>query len=426
MDGRDVVVINQPLLPHRFELLRLEDHRQTANAIRTMIVRGAGTIGATAAYGLAQACLEAAPGSSRGGTALWARSFPERVARAYATLLATRPTAADLKHALDRVRARLERELGISLRPGGTAGPPSGAAPSPEGVERACAAAVEEARAIADEYAERGRRIGEHGLPLVESGARVLTHCNAGWLALVDWGSAPAPIYLAHREGRDVFVWVDETRPRNQGSNLTSWEFLQEGVPHKIIADNAAGFFMRRGEVDLVIVGADRIAANGDVANKIGTYEKAVLAHEHGIPFYVAAPTSTIDPLCPSGDEIPIEQRDEAELHFVYGRGPGRRLDRVRVSPPHASAANPAFDVTPARYVTGILTEHGVVRPKEMARLVRAVARATAEPVAALAEPGWRSAASTAPAGPAATSAEGGERKPAGASGPPREGRGSG
>jgi methylthioribose-1-phosphate isomerase len=335
MQGRDVVVVNQPLLPHRFELLRLKSHRQTANAIRTMIVRGAGTIGASAAYGLAQACMEVS------GQSQW-RKFIDYVRRAYAALLQTRPTAADLKHALDRVAARLESEATV---------------------EMAVAAAMAEAEDIADEYVERGQMIGEVGLPLVKSGTRILTHCNAGWLALVDWGSAPAPIYLAHRKGRKVFVWVDETRPRNQGASLTSWEFVQEGVPHKIIADNAAGYFMRRGEVDLCIVGADRIATNGDVANKIGTYEKAVLARENGVPFYVAAPTSTIDRSCRSGAAIPIEERDEAELHYIYD---GTR--RVRISPQGARAANPAFDVTPARLVTGIITENGIFKPSEIRR----------------------------------------------------------
>jgi translation initiation factor eIF-2B subunit alpha/methylthioribose-1-phosphate isomerase len=234
----------------------------------------------------------------------------------------------------------------------------------PEGeIAAARAGAIAEAEDIAEEYAERGRRIGEVGLPLIRSGSRVLTHCNAGWLALVDWGSAPAPIYLAHRQGRQVFVWVDETRPRNQGSSLTSWEFLQEGVPHKIITDNAGGFFMQRGEVDLCIVGADRIAANGDVANKIGTYQKAVLAREHGIPFYVAAPSSTIDLECRSGAEIPIEERDEAEVHYV---SEGTRC--VRISPKGARAANPAFDVTPARFITGIITENGIFKPSEIRR----------------------------------------------------------
>jgi S-methyl-5-thioribose-1-phosphate isomerase len=316
-------VINQPLLPHRFELLRLKNHRETARAIRAMIVRGAGTIGATAAYGLAQAYLEGVD-----------------IDRAYRRLLETRPTAADLKHALDRVRSR--------------------AASAKD--------AVAEAGAIADEYVECAQRIAKIGLPLIRNGARVLTHCNAGWLALVDWGSAPAPIYLAHRRGRKVFVWVDETRPRNQGANLTSWEFLQEGVPHKIIADNAGGFYMRRGEVDLCIVGADRIAANGDVANKIGTYQKAVVAHENGIPFYVAAPGSTIDLKCRTGDDIPIEERDEDEVHFVCGETDGAKLVRVRVSPRRAAAANPAFDVTPARYITGIITERGILKPGEIRR----------------------------------------------------------
>ncbi len=319
MEGRDVVVVNQPLLPHRFALLRLRDHRQTARAIQTMIVRGAGTIGATAAYGLAQAFLE--------------NPRPAHIRQAYETLVTARPTAVDLKHALDRVL--------VAAHDARTA--------------------VAAAERIADEYVARAQRIAEIGLPLIKSGARVLTHCNAGWLALVDWGSAPAPIYLAHRKGRKVFVWVDETRPRNQGAALTSWEFLQEGVPHKIIADNAGGLYMRRGEVDLCIVGADRIAANGDVANKIGTYQKAVLAHENGIPFYVAAPTSTIDPHCPSGDHIPIEERDENEVHFV---------GRTRISPRGARAGNPAFDVTPAKYITGILTEKGIVKPPAVRKLV--------------------------------------------------------
>jgi S-methyl-5-thioribose-1-phosphate isomerase len=326
MEGRNVVAVNQPLLPHRFELLRLRNHRETARAIKTMTVRGAGTIGATAAYGMAQAYLEGVD-----------------IDRAYRTLLETRPTAADLKHALDRVRARA----------------------------KSAKEAVAEAEAIADEYVERAKKIAKIGLPLVPSGSRVLTHCNAGWLALVDWGSAPAPIYLAHRKGRKVFVWVDETRPRNQGANLTSWELLQEGVPHKIIADNAGGFYMRRGEVDLCIVGADRIAANGDVANKIGTYQKAVLARENGIPFYVAAPSSTIDLKCRSGDDIPIEERDEDEMHYICGQTTDKRIERVRVSPRQASAGNPAFDVTPAKYITGIITDRGIAKPGEIRKQFR-------------------------------------------------------
>jgi methylthioribose-1-phosphate isomerase len=321
MDGRDVVVINQQLLPHRFELLRLHSHRQTANGIKTMIVRGAGTIGATAAYGMAQAYIEGVD-----------------LDRAYQLLFLTRPTAADLKHALDRVRTHAH----------------------------SAKEAVEIAEDVADEYVARAKQIARAGLRLIKHGTRVLTHCNAGWLALVDWGSAPAPIYLAHRNGRDVFVWVDETRPRNQGASLTSWEFLQEGVPHKIIADNAGGLFMQRDEVDLCLVGADRIAANGDVANKIGTYQKAVLAKENDVPFYVAAPSSTIDFKCSSGDAIPIEQRDEDEMLYVSD---GKK--RIRISPKGARAANPAFDVTPARYVTGVITEKGIFKPGELRRVFR-------------------------------------------------------
>jgi translation initiation factor eIF-2B subunit alpha/methylthioribose-1-phosphate isomerase len=314
MEGRNVVVIDQRLLPHRWKLLRLRNHRETAEAIRNMTIRGAGTIGATAAYGLAQAELEGADLND-----------------AYQTLVQTRPTAVDLKHALDRILAHRGNR-------------------------------VAEAERVADEYVARMKRIGQIGLPLIKPGSRVLTHCNAGWLAIVDWGSATAPIYTAHRKGRKVFVWVDETRPRCQGANLTSWELLNEGVPHKVIADNAAGHFMRRGEVDLCIVGADRIAINGDTANKLGTYEKAVLAKENGIPFYIAAPSSTIDPKCPNGGHIPIEERSEDEVHYVGG---------VRVTPRGARAANPAFDVTPAKYITGIITEKGIHKPGELRKLFR-------------------------------------------------------
>ncbi len=332
MERRDVMVIDQTLLPHRFKLLRLGNHRETARVIAAMIVRGAGTIGATAGYGMAQAVFEAP-----------ARGFDTYVEQACQRLLRTRPTAVDLKHAVDRVRAvAMEKDRG---------------------------AAVAEAERIADEYVVRARRIGEVGLPLIRSGSRVLTHCNAGWLALVDWGSATAPIYLAHRKGRKVFVWVDETRPRNQGANLTSWELLNEGVPHKIIADNAGGFYMQHGEVDLCIVGADRIAANGDTANKIGTYQKAVLARENGIPFYVAAPTSTIDWKCQTGADIPIEERDEDEVRFISGVNARNRIECIRLTPPGAHAANPGFDVTPAKFITGIITEKGIVKSGKLRSL---------------------------------------------------------
>jgi S-methyl-5-thioribose-1-phosphate isomerase len=322
MEGKNVVVIDQRLLPHKFKLLKLRNHRETAEAIRNMTIRGAGTIGATAGCGMAQAFLEN-PSASH-------------VRKAYETLVTTRPTAVDLKHALDRVLVEAHDAR----------------------------TAVAAAARIADEYVARTKRIAEVGLPLIPRNGRVLTHCNAGWLAIVDWGSATAPIYAAHRKGRGVFVWVDETRPRCQGANLTSWELLNEGVPHKIIADNAAGFFMMRGEVDLCIVGADRIAANGDTANKLGTYEKAVLAKENGIPFYIAAPSSTIDPHCPNGDAIPIEERSEDEVLFVTSD-----KGRVRVTPRGARAANPAFDVTPAKYITGIITEHGIIKPGDAGKL---------------------------------------------------------
>jgi S-methyl-5-thioribose-1-phosphate isomerase len=336
-DGRGVVqVIDQPLLPHRFAIKDLLTHRNTAEAIRDMTIRGAGTIGAVAAFGFAQGCLEA-PDDADG--------FQRYSRDVYQTLVTTRPTANDLKHNLDRVMARIE---GL---------PPA----------KAKRAAVAEANAISDWYAQVGERIARNGLKLLKNGTRMLTHCNAGWLALQEWGSAPAPVYLAHRKGRKVFVWVDETRPRCQGANLTSWELTQEGVPHAIIPDNAAGFYLRRGEVDVVITGADRIAANGDTANKIGTYEKAVLAHENGVPFYIAAPTSTFDPRCKTGDDIPIEERSSDEVLYVAGRGEDGEFRRVKIAPEGAIARNPAFDVTPAKYITGIITERGIVRPNRAA-----------------------------------------------------------
>ena len=329
--GKAIVqVIDQPRLPHEFAIKDLATHRETAEAIRDMTIRGAGTIGATAGFGLAQACMEAPEEPE---------TFWKYVRSAYDTLNETRPTANDLKHNLDRVMARIEKL------------PPT----------KAKAAAVAEANAISDWYVRVGERIARNGLKLLPNGTRMLTHCNAGWLALQDWGSAPAPAYLAHRKGRKIFVWVDETRPRCQGANLTSWEMMQEGVPHAIIADNAAGFYMRRGEIDLVITGADRIAANGDTANKIGTYEKAVLAKENGIPFYIAAPTSTVDPRCRTGADIPIEERDAEEVLLISGRDESGQVRKVRIAPEGAPARNPAFDVTPAKYIRGIITEKGIV-----------------------------------------------------------------
>ncbi|MBE3131471.1 MAG: S-methyl-5-thioribose-1-phosphate isomerase, partial [Acidobacteria bacterium] len=345
---RTVRMIDQLALPFRFEIFDSPDHASTARAIRDMVVRGAGAIGAAGAYGMGQAALEAP-------------SAPDELAayvrRAAALVKGTRPTAQNLFSAVDRVLARTLAAL-------------------PQ-VAKAREAAVEEALAIASEDAEAGRRIGEIGAVLIKDGARVLTHCNAGWLAFTDWGTALAPLYRAKRDGKRVFVWVDETRPRLQGARLTAWELAGEGIDFRIIPDNAAGWFMRRGEVDLVIVGADRIAANGDTANKIGTYEKAVLARESGIPFYVAAPTSTIDFDCPDGDAIPIEERSEDEVLTASGpevlEGEGASSDAsagairtVRVAAPGSHARNPAFDVTPAGLIAGIITDRGLCKPSEL------------------------------------------------------------
>lgn len=330
--GGSIIVrmIDQRRLPHEFRIAETPAHTDTARAIREMTIRGAPAIGAAGGYGLAQAFAEAPIDGRR----------DEFIQRAYELLSSTRPTAHDLFYHLERVRA---------------------AALKVESPEQA-GAALAEATRLAEESAERCRRISEVGLPLIEKGMRVLTHCNAGWLACVDWGTALAPIYMAHRDGRAPTVLVDETRPRLQGANLTAWELGQEGVDCEIIADNAAGLLMRRGEVQLVITGADRIAANGDAANKIGTYEKALLAREHKIPFYIAAPASTFDLKCASGDAIPIEERGADELLYATGLSDTGELTRVRLAPKGARARNPAFDVTPAELITGIITEAGIIR----------------------------------------------------------------
>ena len=335
MEGSDVCLINQPVLPHFFEIVTLSNHRATADAIRDMVVRGAGAIGAAGGYGMAQVVLEAPDGPE----------FADYVKRGAAILANTRPTAQNLFYAIDRVRKAVE---------------------GADSVEAARQAAMEVAQAVADEDAASCEAIGKHGAPLIKDGMRILTHCNAGWLAFVDWGSALAPVYVARREGKKAFVYADETRPRSQGSRLTAWELVNEGIDHAIIADNASGFLMQRGEIDMVIVGSDRIAANGDVANKIGTYEKAVVAHELGVPFYVAAPTSTIDPDCPSGDVIPIEERSPDEVLYSYGLMDNGEFGRVRVSPQGSTARNLAFDVTPARYITGIITQNGIFKPENV------------------------------------------------------------
>jgi S-methyl-5-thioribose-1-phosphate isomerase len=338
MTGGIVRMIDQPLLPHRFAIRDCPTHRVTAQAIRDMVTRGAGAIGVAAGYAMAQAALEAPDDDLAAYTE-----------RARLLVTSTRPTAQNLFYAVDRV-------FGVIQSGGGPA--------------EARRRAVEEAEAIADEDVAAGRAIGELGADLMPDGGRILTHCNAGWLAFADWGTALAPVYVAHRRGKRLFVFVDETRPRLQGAALTAWELGQEGIEHTIIADNAAGYYLQRGEVDLVIVGADRIAYNGDVANKIGTYEKAVVAKDNGVPFYVAAPLSTVDVDSATGRDIPIEERSPDEVLCVRGADGAGAPAYVRVAPSGSPARNPAFDVTPARLITGILTERGIVAPERLAGLL--------------------------------------------------------
>ncbi len=335
-DGWSVGAIDQRLLPHDFVVARLTDCDAAADAIRSMLVRGAPLIGATAAFGMA--------------LAMRADGSDAALDHAYTTLIATRPTAINLKWALDEMRSVL-RHL-----------PPS---------ERA-AVAYTRATDIAEQDIAINRGIGQHGLALIEAIAarkkpgervNVLTHCNAGWLATVDWGTATAPIYLAHDRGHAVHVWVDETRPRNQGASLTAWELGHHGVPHTVIPDSTGGHLMQHGMVDLVIVGTDRVTANGDVCNKIGTYLKALAAHDNGLPFYVALPSPTIDFSVDDGiKQIPIEQRAADEVTMMTGRTADGRIETVRIVPEGSPVANYGFDVTPARLVTGLITERGVLK----------------------------------------------------------------
>ncbi|HTC04629.1 MAG TPA: S-methyl-5-thioribose-1-phosphate isomerase [Xanthobacteraceae bacterium] len=334
-DGWSVGVIDQTVLPHRFATARLVTLDEAAHAIRAMVIRGAPLIGATAAYGV---CL-----------ALRADASDEALDRAYATLLATRPTAINLKWALDEMMAAVRN------RPR---------------AERS-AAAYRRAAEICDEDVAINTAIGRNGLPLIETIAarkkpgervNVLTHCNAGWLAAVDVGTATAPIYLAHDQGIAIHVFADETRPRNQGASLTAWELGRHGVPHTVIADNTGGHLMQHGAVDLVIVGTDRVTANGDVCNKIGTYLKALAARDNNVPFYVALPSPTIDFTVADGvAEIPIEERSADEVATMTGRTPDGRIETVRIVPDGSAVANYGFDVTPARLVTGLITERGVL-----------------------------------------------------------------
>ena len=345
-DGRSVGVIDQTRLPHHFTTCSLSSCEEAAEAIRTMVVRGAPLIGVTGAYGLMLA-LQQDPSDAA-------------LAAAFAQLNATRPTAVNLQWALERVRDRVQ----------------------PLPLEQRAEAARAEAAAIAEEDVAMCEAIGEHGLRLFQELAasrpperqgqpfNVLTHCNAGWLATVDWGTALAPIYKAHRAGLAIHVWVDETRPRNQGASLTAFELGREGVPHTVIVDNAGGHLMQHGQVDAVIVGTDRTTRTGDVCNKIGTYLKALAAHDNGVPFYVALPASTIDWNVADGvAEIPIEARSAQEVTAIQGRvlaGPAAgELASVQLSPDGSPGFNPAFDVTPARLVTALITERGVAAASE-------------------------------------------------------------
>ncbi len=332
MIGSKVCMINQHLLPYRFEIHESLTFTETVRAIRVMLVRGAGAIGAAAGFAMAQACLEAP-----------FTGYEAFITGARKTIEASRPTARDLFAAVEKVF-----RAGLSS-PG---------------------EAVSAAQAIADKNASDGRLIGENGQQLIHHGCRIQTHCNAGWLGLVDYGSALSPVYMAHRSGKRLHVWINETRPRNQGARLTAWELQQENIPCTVIADNAAAYLMSRGETDLVIVGADRIALNGDVANKIGTLSLAIAAREFRIPFYVAAPASTIDTTITDGRAIVIEERDPGEVLFLQGllKHTGTMAE-VLVGMPGMNARNPAFDVTPSGLITGIITEKGIITPDREAIL---------------------------------------------------------
>lgn len=336
--GEAVGIIDQTRLPHAFETVTLRTRDDAAHAISAMLVRGAPLIGATAAYGVALALADGAGDAHLKAT--------------YDALYATRPTAVNLRWALDEMMTAL--------------------IPLPVSERRD--AAWDKAASLADEDAEICRMIGVNGLPLIEALAakrsgpvNILTHCNAGWLATVDWGTATSPIYQAHDKGIAVHVWVDETRPRNQGAALTAWELANHGVPHTVIADNVGGHLMQHGMVDMVITGTDRTTRAGDVANKIGTYLKALAAKDNAVPFYVALPSPTIDFTLASGFDIPIEQRAGEEVSHVWGRTPDGAVTTVQVTPDGSPVANYAFDVTPAHLVTGLITEKGVVAADETA-----------------------------------------------------------
>jgi len=327
MESNSVYFIEQDLLPFQFIIGEVPTYRDSCEVIKTMRVRGAGAIGALAGFAMAQACNEAN-----------SVNYESFITQARKEIEQTRPTARNLFYATEKVfLAGLISPLN----------------------------ATKEAQKIASKDAADSMKIGEYGSELLNEGSRILTHCNAGWLAFVDFGTALSPVYLAHKNGKKIFVYVDETRPRGQGARLTGWELNNAAIPHAIIPDNAAAHYMSLGKIDLVITGADRIAANGDTANKIGTLEKAIIAREFKIPFYIAAPTSTIDMNCSSGKGIKIEERSQDEVLFQEGPDNTGKMHRIRVSSPGSMALNPGFDVTPAKYITGIITEKGIIQPSK-------------------------------------------------------------
>jgi S-methyl-5-thioribose-1-phosphate isomerase len=343
-----VRLVEQRCLPHEFKLVAARDFQQTARAIADMVVRGAGAIGATAAYGLAQ--------GARGFRGTDLKEFAAQVEVVFQTLAQARPTAVDPVNAMLGVRREMARGQTVAEQ------------------QALALAAAEE---FANEDVRHCAEIGRHGARLIRNGMKVLTHCNAGWLAFVDIGTATAPLYAAAEQGKRFHVFCDETRPRSQGATLTAWELAQQNIPHHIIADNAAGHLMQRGEIDLVIVGSDRVLGRtGEVANKIGTYTKAVLAARHRIPFYVAIPLSTIDWTLRRGLDIPIEERHESEVLGAWGvvtrpaahakKAKATRRVYVRVANPSSPARNPGFDVTPAELITGIITPAGIFKPREL------------------------------------------------------------
>jgi len=327
MQDSSVFLIEQNLLPFEFRIREVTSYPECCRAIETMAVRGAGAIGAMAGFAMALAFLEAP-----------ADAILTYTSEARKAIESTRPTARNLFYAVEQVFA-------------------AGLISKEE--------AIRQAYRIADKDAADSKRIGEIGNALIADGTHILTHCNAGWLAFVDYGTALSPVYLAHEQGKEIFIYVDETRPRSQGARLTAWELKNAGIPHVIIPDNAAAHLMSQGKIDMVITGADRIALNGDTAHNIGTLEKAIVAKEYNIPFYIAAPTSTIDPACRRGEDIIIEERDESEVLYQEGPGEDGLIHRILVCSPGSPALNPAFDVTSSRFITGIITEKGLIKPDE-------------------------------------------------------------